>query len=110
MFAPVLAAFPEATASRIRATYQGRALRPGGAPATAGGYLRHLLGGQQPCPSKTTLTADLNALRSKNRTGDSGPGKTSGNDVSAFGGTWHAVTTSGAAPASSPSSSGGYGY
>ncbi len=37
--------------------------------------------------------------------GDSGPGKTSGNGVSAFGGTWHAVTTSGAAPASSPSSS-----
>ena len=59
----VLAAFPEATASRIRATYQGRALRPGGAPATPGGYLRHLLGGQQPCPSKTTLTGDLNALR-----------------------------------------------
>lgn len=44
--------------------------------------------------------------------GDSGPAKTGGNGISAFGGTWHAVTTSGAAaPASSPSSSGGgYGY
>jgi predicted lipoprotein with Yx(FWY)xxD motif len=44
--------------------------------------------------------------------GDSGPGKTGGNGISGFGGTWHAVTTSGAvAPASSPSSSGGgYGY
>jgi predicted lipoprotein with Yx(FWY)xxD motif len=39
---------------------------------------------------------------------DSGPGKTGGNGISAFGGTWHAVTTSGAAPASSPSSGGGY--
>jgi len=44
--------------------------------------------------------------------GDSGPGKTSGNGISGFGGTWHAVTTSGAvAPAPSPSSGGGgYGY
>jgi predicted lipoprotein with Yx(FWY)xxD motif len=44
--------------------------------------------------------------------GDSGPGKTGGNGISGYGGTWHAVTTSGAvAPASSPSSSGGgYGY
>lgn len=43
--------------------------------------------------------------------GDSGPGKTGGNGISAFGWTWHAVTTSGAvAPASSPSSSGGGGY
>ncbi len=44
--------------------------------------------------------------------GDSGPGKTGGNGISGFGGTWHAVTTSGAvAPASSPSSGGGgYGY
>ncbi len=42
--------------------------------------------------------------------GDSGPGKTGGNGISGFGGTWHAVTTSGAvAPASSPSG-GGYGY
>ncbi len=71
----VLAAFPEATASRIRATYQGRALRPGGAPATPGGYLRHLLGGQQPCPSKTTLTADLNALGSEN------PDETGGEEI-----------------------------
>ena len=44
--------------------------------------------------------------------GDSGPGKTGGNGISGFGGTWHAVTTSGAAaPASSPSAGGGgYGY
>jgi len=44
--------------------------------------------------------------------GDSGPGETGGNGISGYGGTWHAVTTSGAAaPASSPSStSGGYGY
>lgn len=44
--------------------------------------------------------------------GDSGPGKTGGNGIGGFGGTWHAVTTSGAvAPAPSPSSSGGgYGY
>jgi predicted lipoprotein with Yx(FWY)xxD motif len=44
--------------------------------------------------------------------GDSGPGRTGGNGISGFGGTWHAVTTSGAvAPASSPpSSGGGYGY
>jgi predicted lipoprotein with Yx(FWY)xxD motif len=43
--------------------------------------------------------------------GDSGPGKT-GDGISGFGGTWHAVTTSGAvAPASSPpGSGGGYGY
>jgi hypothetical protein len=39
---------------------------------------------------------------------DSGPGKTGGNGISGFGGTWHAVTTSGAvAPASSPPGSGG---
>src|SRR5712691_6660122 len=62
----VLAAFPEATASGIRATYQGRALRPGGPRPPPGGYLRHLLGGQQPCPSKTTLTADVNTLRREN--------------------------------------------
>ena len=44
--------------------------------------------------------------------GDSGPGKTGGNGIGGFGGTWHAVTTSGAvAPASSPpGSGGGYGY
>lgn len=44
--------------------------------------------------------------------GDSGPGKTGGNGISGYGGTWHAVTASGAvAPASSPSSTGGgYGY
>lgn len=72
----VLAAFPEATASTIRATYQARAFRPGGAPATPGGYLRHLLDGRQPCPSKTTLTADLNALRrqSPEETGEIPPG------------------------------------
>ena len=40
--------------------------------------------------------------------GDSGPGKAGGNGVSGFGGTWHAVTTSGAvAPASGPLGSGG---
>jgi len=44
--------------------------------------------------------------------GDSGPGQAGGNGISAFGGAWHAVTTSGTvAPASSPSSSGGgHGY
>jgi predicted lipoprotein with Yx(FWY)xxD motif len=53
-------------------------------------------------------------------TGDSGPGKNSGNGLNANGGIWHEVTVSGgAAPASGPSSSsssssstggGGYGY
>ena len=44
--------------------------------------------------------------------GDSGPGKTGGNGVGGVGGTWHAVTTSGAvAPAPGPpGSGGGYGY
>lgn len=44
--------------------------------------------------------------------GDGGPGQTGGNGISAFGGIWHAVTSSGTvAPASSPSSNGGgYGY
>ena len=44
--------------------------------------------------------------------GDSGPGKTGGNGIGGFGGTWHTVTTPGAVAAASspPGSSGGYGY
>lgn len=44
--------------------------------------------------------------------GDSGPGKTGGDGIGGSGGTWHALTTSGAvAPAPGPpGSGGGYGY
>jgi hypothetical protein len=59
----VLTAFPNVTAPAIRSTYHGSALRQDGSPATPGGYLRHLLGGKHRCPSATTLTDDLNALR-----------------------------------------------
>jgi predicted lipoprotein with Yx(FWY)xxD motif len=48
-------------------------------------------------------------------TGDSAPGQNSGNGVTLNGGVWHEVTASGAAAATSPStsktgSSNGYGY
>jgi predicted lipoprotein with Yx(FWY)xxD motif len=43
--------------------------------------------------------------------GDKAPGQASGNGVNAFGGLWHEAPASGStAPASSPSSGGGYGY
>ena len=49
--------------------------------------------------------------------GDSGPGKTSGNGINSSGGLWHAVTPSGGMPGPAPSpstssssSGGGYGY
>ncbi len=47
--------------------------------------------------------------------GDTAPGQTTGNGVNLQGGVWHEVTASGAAPATSPSStkagsSNGYGY
>ena len=43
--------------------------------------------------------------------GDTAPGQTNGNGLNVNGGVWHEVTTSGAAPAASPSSGGGgYGY
>jgi predicted lipoprotein with Yx(FWY)xxD motif len=44
--------------------------------------------------------------------GDKSPGQVGGNNVSGFGGVWHAVTVSASAgsPSSSPSSGGGYGY
>jgi len=42
-------------------------------------------------------------------TADTAPGQASGNGINAYGGIWHEVTVSGAAaPASSPSSGGGY--
>jgi predicted lipoprotein with Yx(FWY)xxD motif len=44
---------------------------------------------------------------------DTAPGQVNGNGVDGFGAKWYAITPSGAAPASSPSSSpggGGYGY
>jgi predicted lipoprotein with Yx(FWY)xxD motif len=44
-------------------------------------------------------------------TGDTSPGQNNGNGLNASGGVWHEVTVSGAAPATSPSStSGGGGY
>jgi predicted lipoprotein with Yx(FWY)xxD motif len=42
-------------------------------------------------------------------TADTAPGQANGNGINAYGGLWHEVTVSGAtAPASSPSSGGGY--
>jgi len=45
--------------------------------------------------------------------GDAAPGQAKGNNLNAFGGLWHEITTSGTAapaPAGTSSSSGGYGY
>lgn len=43
-------------------------------------------------------------------TADSSPGQNSGNGINTFGGVWHEVTVSGAAPAGSSTSGGGFGY
>jgi len=46
--------------------------------------------------------------------GDKAPGQANGNGLNAFGGVWKEITTSGTAPAGTPSTSGGsgggYGY
>ena len=71
--AEVLKRFPDATASRIFTTFGDYGLQRGGQARTAGGYLRHLLeqdagpGDIVNCPPKSTLHADLNALRSASR-------------------------------------------
>jgi hypothetical protein len=62
----VLAAFPNVTASDIRSSYHGSAFRLDlKTPASPGGYLRHLLGEEHRCPADSTLTSDLNFLRSE---------------------------------------------
>jgi len=43
-------------------------------------------------------------------TGDTSPGQNTGNGINSFGGIWHEVTVSGAAPAGSSTSGGGFGY
>jgi hypothetical protein len=67
--AKVLELWPDATASRIFTTFGDRGLQRGGLARSPGGYLRQLLeqagaGEAVPRPSKSTLHADLKALRS----------------------------------------------
>ncbi len=59
----VLEVFPDATAASVHATYAHPAFTSKGKPATPGGYLRHLLKNEVPCPARSTLAADFTELR-----------------------------------------------
>jgi len=70
--AKVCERWPDVTASRIFMTFGDHGLQRGGLARSPGGCLRQLLqqdapGGTVRCPSKSTLHADLNALRAVSR-------------------------------------------
>ena len=78
-------------------------------PVTAGSGVTGTLGSFT--RSDGTVQATWNGHPLYTYTGDTAPGQAGGNGITSFGGTWHEVTLSGgAAPATSPSSAGGYGY
>jgi predicted lipoprotein with Yx(FWY)xxD motif len=76
-------------------------------PATAGTGVTGKLGTITRSGGSTQATYNGHPLYTY--VGDTGPGQNSGNGINAFGGLWHEVTVSGAAPAaSSPAGGGGY--
>jgi len=78
-------------------------------PATAGTGVTGTLATITRADGSTQATYNGHPLYTYS--GDTGPGQTNGNGLNVNGGVWHEVTTSGAAPAASPSSGGGgYGY
>jgi predicted lipoprotein with Yx(FWY)xxD motif len=82
-------------------------------PATLAAGVKGTLGTITRADGSTQATFDGHPLYTYS--GDTAPGQTSGNGVNLQGGVWHEVTASGAAPATSPSSSktgssNGYGY
>jgi predicted lipoprotein with Yx(FWY)xxD motif len=77
-------------------------------PATASG-VTGTVGTIKRSDGSTQVTFDGHPLYTF--AGDAAPGQAKGNDLNAFGGLWHEITTSGTAPAGSSSSgSGGGGY
>jgi predicted lipoprotein with Yx(FWY)xxD motif len=80
-------------------------------PATAGSGVTGTVGVITRSDGTKQATYDGHPLYTY--VGDTAPGQNKGNGLNLSGGLWHEVTVSGAAPASSPSSSssaGGYGY
>jgi predicted lipoprotein with Yx(FWY)xxD motif len=78
-------------------------------PVTAGAGVTGTLGRITRSDGSTQATYSGHPLYTY--AADSAPGQASGNGLNVSGGVWHEVTVSGAAPATSPSSStGGYGY
>ena len=80
-------------------------------PATAGSGVTGTLG--TITRSDGSMQATWNGHPLYTYAADTAPGQNKGNGLNLSGGVWHEVTTSGAAPAATPSASsggGGYGY
>ena len=77
-------------------------------PATAGTGVTGKLGTVMRSGGSTQATYNGHPVYTY--TADTSPGQNSGNGINTFGGVWHEVTVSGAAPAGSSTSCGCFGY